>query len=571
VTFRGALLVMLAGAGLSACATAPHSLAGGGLIGGGQTSDSATASSYSNYLVGRVANLQSDHQAASDRLYRALLASPGDAELMDGVIAASLATGDVERVQAVARMHVSGARQNAYVNIVRGVNAMNAGHFAQARVAFEAAHGEPGANLMARLLQVWARTGEGRVDDVAPELNRLSNMRPYGGLFSFQAAMAFDVSARNGEALAAYQTAEQGGLVLPPGTERHADLLARTGAHGEAQSLLRSALARLANPELEAASARLNAGQPVALKPLTAPRGAAVGLYGLAAIFQQEADTSDALAALTLATMLDPDLDAARLAFAENQSELHHPDAMRQALAHIPETSPYAESGKVMQAWALVDEGRGDDAVALARQTAAAGGVRAKRALADIYRSLMRYSDAEPIYTALIDAEPGDQPQDWRLYFARGAARSQLNRWADAEADLRHALELSPEQPEVLNYLGYSWVDRGEHLQEGLQMIQRAAELRPASGAIIDSLGWAYFKTGRYDLAVDNLEHAVELMPADPLLNDHLGDAYWRSERHIEARFQWQRALALYPMDADRSRIEAKLAHGLPASQTAAR
>ena len=481
------------------------------------------------------------------------------------MLEASLATGDVERVQTVARMHVTGSRQPAYASIIRGVNAMNAGRWSLARTSFEAVHGDPGANLMARLLLVWARTGEGHVDDVAPELARLSNMRPYGGLFSFQQAMALDVSGRNAAALTAYQTAEGGGLFLPPGTERHADLMARNGAREPSATLLQNAIGRVANPELEAAAARLHAGQPVALKPLTPARGGAVGLYGLAAIFQQEADTSDALAALTLATMLDPDLDAARLAFAENQSELHHPDAVNAALARIPDASPYSESAKVMQAWALADAGRGDDAVMLARATAATGGARSKRALADIYRTLMRYGDAEPIYTQLIDATPGDQPQDWRLYFARGAARGELNRWPEAEADMRHALQLSPDQPEVLNYLGYSWVDRGEHLQEGLAMIQHAAELRPMSGAIVDSLGWAYFKLGRYDLAVDNLEHAVELMPADPLLNDHLGDAYWRTGRLAEARFQWSRALQFQPEAEDVKGIQAKLDHGLAA------
>ena len=145
---------------------------------------------------------------------------------------------------------------------------------------------------------------------------------------------------------------------------------------------------------------------------------------------------------------------------------------------------------------------------------------------------------------------------------ARAAARERLGRWPEAEADLQRALVLSPEQPDILNYLGYSWIDRGVRLQEGLAMIQRAVALRPASGAVIDSLGWAYFRLGDYAQALEHIERAVELQPADATLNDHLGDVYWRLGRRIEARFQWRRALSLAP-DAPAS-IEAKMAAGLP-------
>jgi Flp pilus assembly protein TadD len=185
-----------------------------------------------------------------------------------------------------------------------------------------------------------------------------------------------------------------------------------------------------------------------------------------------------------------------------------------------------------------------------------------------MYRGADRFAEAEPIYSELI----AERPNEWRSYFSRGAARERLGRWPEAEADFQRALELSPDQPDVLNYLGYSWVDRGEHLQEGLAMIRRAAELRPMSGAIIDSLGWAYYRLGDYPQAVDWLEAAVRLEPADPTLNDHLGDVYWRLDRRIEARFQWQRALTLDPDNADalRTKIENGLA-AAPPPQSATR
>lgn len=556
--FAQLALTAAAGALAAACATAP-------------ASNNAQAGAYANYLVGRVANMREDHQAASDRLYRALLAAPNDATLMDGALTAALATGDVERARSIARMNVArGDEPPAYQNIVRGIEALNAGRFRQAREQLTAARGDAASELTARMLLTWARTGEGQVDQVTLELSRLSSMRPYGGLFAYQQAMALDLAGRTAEAKTAYGAAERGGLFLPPGAERHADLLVRLGDRDGALAILRAADGRATNPALAAAAARVDAGQAAAAQPLTASRGGAVGLYGLAAIFAQETDSTHALATLTLAIMLDPNLDAARLSFAEQQADLRHPDQARAALDRIPATSPYAESAKVMQAWVLMQEGRRDEALALAQATARNGTPRAKRALADMYRNLDRDADAEPIYTALIDAQPAGQ-QDWRLYFSRGVARQELNRWPEAEADMRRALELSPDQPEVLNYLGYTWVDRGEHLQEGLAMIQRAAAIRPMSGAIIDSLGWAYYRLGRYDQALENLERAVELSPADPVLNDHLGDVYWRLNRRTEARFQWRRALTLEPTAEDRTAIEQKIERGLPPPQTARR
>jgi tetratricopeptide (TPR) repeat protein len=311
------------------------------------------------------------------------------------------------------------------------------------------------------------------------------------------------------------------------------------------------------DPALAAAAARARQGATLTTTPLTPARGAAVGLYGLAALFAEENDTNTALEALTLALMLDAQLDAARLLFAQTQAEEGHPEIAGRALARVPASSPYTSSARVQQAWLLYDAGAHEEAVALMQRAVASGDARARRTLADLYRNTRRYSEAEALYAQMI----GEQPDEWRLYFARGAARERLNRWADAEADFRRALQLSPEQPDVMNYLAYVWVDRGENLDEAMPMLRRAVELRPSSGAIVDSLGWAYYRLGDYDQALLYLERAVELLPADAILNDHLGDVYWSLGRRIEARYQWQRALALEPENPDA--IQAKIDAGL--------
>src|SRR5438477_12673099 len=159
--------------------------------------------------------------------------------------------------------------------------------------------------------------------------------------------------------------------------------------------------------------------------------------------------------------------------------------------------------------------------------------------------------------------EAAGMPERWSLYYSRGIALERSGQWPRAEADLLHALELKADQPLVLNYLGYSWIDRGENLERGLKMIEKAVELRPEDGYIIDSLGWAHYRMGDYEGAVQYLEKAIELVPEDPTINDHLGDAYWRTERLIEARFQGRRALQLGPQESDVKPIEAKLEHGL--------
>ena len=539
------LAALAAGLSLAACATAPASPA-------------QESRAYADFLIGRVANARADHAAAADRYFAALARNPGDQTLVEGALVASLASGDVERARRAARM-ANRDDAPAYAHMVRAADALVAQHHAQANAELERAQGTASEELLARMVANWARAGQGRSDDIAADLAPLASIRPYGGLFAYQQAMVLDYSGRQTEALTAYEAASRGGLWLPGGVARHADLLMRTGARDEALALL-GAETNVGNPALAAMRAQIAAGQPAAIERLTPARGAAAAVYGMSAIFRQEHDNANSLAALTLALMLDPAFDGARLALAQQQAELGHIAVARRMLGEVDPASPYAASARTLEAWMVYDSGDEDGGIALARAVAEqSGDARARRTLADMYRNASRFAEAEPIYSEMIAA----QPNDWRSYFSRGAARERLGRWPEAEADFQHALQLSPEQPDVLNYLGYSWVDRGEHLQEGLAMIRRAAELRPMSGAIIDSLGWAYFRLGDYPQAVDWLEAAVRLEPADATLNDHLGDVYWRLDRRIEARFQWQRALTLNPDDP--APIRAKLESGLPA------
>ncbi len=185
-------------------------------------------------------------------------------------------------------------------------------------------------------------------------------------------------------------------------------------------------------------------------------------------------------------------------------------------------------------------------------------------ALGNIQRGRKEFADCADTYSKAIDTVPTPEKSNWVMFYFRGICYERSHQWPAAEADMKKALELFPDQPLVLNYLGYSWVDQGVHLDEGMDMIRRAVEQRPDDGYIVDSLGWAYFRTGNYDEAVKNLERAVELKPDDPTINDHLGDAYWRVGRTLEAHFQWSHAKDLKPEPEDLPKIEAKLKDGLP-------
>jgi Flp pilus assembly protein TadD len=184
--------------------------------------------------------------------------------------------------------------------------------------------------------------------------------------------------------------------------------------------------------------------------------------------------------------------------------------------------------------------------------------------IGDVLRGDERYAEAVDAYTKAIALVGAPQERNWTLYYTRGIAYERSKRWGEAERDLKLALKLKPEQPLVMNYLAYTWVEQGVNMTEALQMLRRAVELRPEDGFIIDSLGWAYFKVGDYKTAIQYLEQAIQLEPSEATINDHLGDAYWRVGRKLEARYQWQHALTLKPEQGEEPKIRKKIEAGLP-------
>ena len=231
----------------------------------------------------------------------------------------------------------------------------------------------------------------------------------------------------------------------------------------------------------------------------------------------------------------------------------------------MPANSPLKRNAQIQMATDLDSVDRTDEALAILKKVTAEDpkDTEALMALGNIERSRKKFADCGGTYTKAIDSSDAAKP-NWVLYYFRGICEERSKDWPKAEADLKKALELQPEQAHVLNYLGYSWVDKGLNLPEGMAMIRRAVDQRPDDGYIVDSLGWAYFRIGDYANAVKTLERAIDLKPEDPTVNDHLGDAYWRVGRTLEAKYQWAHARDLKPEAEELPKIEEKIANGLP-------
>jgi len=232
--------------------------------------------------------------------------------------------------------------------------------------------------------------------------------------------------------------------------------------------------------------------------------------------------------------------------------------------SEIDDSSPLWRSAQIEIAnnWRLLEDNKNAEAALQKLLDIDNKDRDALMAMGNLMRSSEAYERGSTYFTQIIDQIEKAEPQDWRVYYYRGITYERIKQWPKAEADFKQSLKLNPDEPDVLNYLGYSWIDLDMNFEEALDMIRRAVELNPQNGYIIDSLGWAYFKLGRYEEAVEELEKAVTLMPADPILNDHLGDAYWHVGRKREARFQWSHALTMNPEEKDRLIIEEKIETG---------
>jgi tetratricopeptide (TPR) repeat protein len=513
-----------------------------------------------HYLTGRFAMSEGDTKTAANDLLKAFAELPPAPELTLEAFLASVNANRPEAVTLARRLP-----DNQIAQLVLADTDIEAGRWQDAEARFRAMPRQGMSQLLQPLLVAWVQQGDGRTDTA------LSTLRPYvenprfKALFALEAAMIADLGNRPEAAAALYRGVEAD-MANP--SLRVAQILAswqaRTHQAAEAEHTL--VTLESAAPELGIAMPALLAN--VTKKPVpTAADGIAEAYFTFAALLRSQDANDFSLIMLRLALDLRPNFAAARLLATDILSNEHHLQAAYQILAEVPATDPIASVVQLRRA-ALIDQmGHPDEAMRDLERMARdyPDSPLPDETRGDILRATRRFTDAVAAYDKGIAriSNPADSA-NWVLYYDRGVAEEQSHQWPLAKADFQHALQLSPDQPFVLNYLGYSLADMGTDLDQARQMVQLAAARRPNDGAITDSLGWVLFRQGHIKEAVNNLERAVELEPEDSTINAHLGDAYFAAGRKIEAQYQWRRALTLNPTPEDATNLEAKLNTGHP-------
>jgi len=525
----------------------------------------ADAAALGDFLVARYAAMTNDPREAASRYAASIDTAPESTGIAERAVFSALLSGDYQQAVRLAEKAHGAGNFGTLVRLTLGIEAFSEGKDSIS-AAYLAEDGfGPFNRTVARGISAWRILGTDGADAAEAYLQETLTGDPRLDSATLYMMGLIQLSAHSdADALATFETLWESGARLAIGLDAHARLLAAKGDRARALSLLNTFHDEIGeNSALESLRKDIQAGRDIHVTRLTPRQGAALAVYVPAAALITRTDDDVASVYFVLALALDPDLHEARTLWAQSLEKAgREPEAIG-VLADIPETSPYYSPARGQIAWALLRLGREDEAVQVARQALAQAPDRGLQVqLAEIYRAQTRYREADRLLTQIIEDDALNGREDWRLLFSRGATRHALDDWEGAEADLKQALQIQPHSPLVLNYLGYAYVDQGIHLEEGLSLIRTALTYDPDSGFITDSLGWAYYRLGRYELAVYFLEKAVELEPGDPTLNDHLGDAYWRSDRKLEAKYQWERSLKLEPAEQVRARIEVKLLKG---------
>ncbi|HET7717240.1 MAG TPA: tetratricopeptide repeat protein [Bauldia sp.] len=524
-----------------------------------------------SYLAGRSADVARDLKAAATYFSAALARDPDNPILLERVLVLRIANGEIEAARELADRLVTIDRLNPLARLLRSVQAFKNGEYELAREEIEETAPAPLAILTSGLMSAWSEQATGKVDEALKTIRELSGPSWYGIFQDYHQALIADLAGRKDEAeerITAAFDADGSALRV---VEAYGVILARVGKREEAIVGLRAFVAEQPNhPVIGSLLSALEAGVtpgPIASTPV---EGAAEVLYGLGAAIGADQGTELPAAYLHLSHYLKPDSDLTLMALGDLLFGADRCEDALEIYDLVPVGSSLRRNAEIQSGLCLDVLERTDEAAKRLEALIAANpeDLDAIAALGNIYRGRERFAEAAEVYTKGIDTIDQPNATHWRLFYFRGVANERSKNWEQAEADLKKALELSPDQPQVLNYLGYSWVDMGINLEEGLDMIRKAVEQRPNDGYIVDSLGWAYYRLGRYDEAVEQLERAAELRPEDPVINDHLGDAYWQVGRKLEATFQWSHARDLDPEPADLEKIVKKLESGLAANDS---
>ena len=519
-----------------------------------------------NFLSAIVANEERDTFAASTFFREALRADPRNRDLAERALVAALANGNMQDAFGLAEKVLAQERKNPVANLTSAVEAMLAHKYAKAREGIAKDGGERPTDIKNVLLTAWTYAGEKQTKRALQTVDKIHG-EGVATLRDYHAALIADLAGDKDEADRRFKAVMSADRTVLRLIDAYARFLSNHGDNEGARRLYKAFDEAVpAHPLVIAALGELDAGKT--LEPLVRnpQEGAGEVLYGLVSLGGgRQGEELPSLIYLRLSQALAPDNVLTTFTLADIYERLKQEESAIALYDTVPDSSPLRVNADVQAGLLLETIGKNKEADQHLQAVVDAHprNADALTALANLQRSRKLYDAAAATYTRALEIPGTPEKSKWLLYYYRGISNERRKNWPSAEADLKKALELFPDQPSVLNYLGYSWVDQGINLDEAFRMLRRAVDLKPRDGYIVDSLGWAYYRLGRWDDAVRELEKAIDLKPSDPVINDHLGDAYWRIGRKLEAQFQWNHARDLNPEPEDLPRILDKIKNGM--------
>lgn len=522
--------------------------------------------SFGGYLAGRHALSTKDFDAASTYLSRAIEDDIENPELLNGLISVQVSLGDIGAAKISSdNLDLLGV-QTQLSNMVKIAIQLRNRDFDNAKQQIE---NEQGINpLLDKIVTGWAFADQGNFEDAETIFDEIGKGSSLAQFSQMQKASMLAAYGRYESALNTIGDLEKNSnRISIDARALKVQLLLKLDNKEEATEYFSKIFGDGVNSD--AANLRMQVeDHPNAYsieESLSLEAGIAYAFYAIADILKDDADPNTALLYVRLAQYLNENSQKAILLAADLLEQMGQYDLAVAEYAKISPSSSYFLSSELGRVGALRDGGKTEAALEvlyyLSREFSDIGIVH--NSLGDFLRREERYSEAKIAYDRAVDIYRENNNVSWVVLYARGITHERLQEWDKAESDFRNALTINPDQANVLNYLGYSLIDRGEKLDEAMTMIEKAVSLQPESGYIVDSLAWGLFKLGKYETAIPHMEKAAELMPVDPIVTDHLGDLYWAVGRQLEAKFQWRRALSFDPELKDATRIREKLRIGL--------
>ncbi len=526
------------------------------------------------YLAARIAESDNDREGAAAYYARALEFDPANTQLQQSLMLSLIAQGRFDEALPLAEKLKTEPEVERFSRLALAVDSIRRKDYAGAETWLKLALESDLDRLITGLMTAWAKLGSGDADGALSFLEKLDGPEWYKLFTGYHRALVADAAGLKAEADAAYTATidnmAAGGAA--PDTwlraaEAFAGFLARSGEKQRALGVLDRA-EEFASGRLPIAALRRQIESGAAIRPLAdGPlAGATEVLLNLGTALNRGGGEAYVRLYLEYARALQPDNDQVLVQLAAVSEQQQNAEEAITFYSRVPDGSPMKRVSELQLGLNLADLDRHEEAITHLKALLEGDpdDMRAYLALGGVYASKEDYRSAADLYEKAVSHIDKPTREHWNIFYQRGIAYERLKEWPKAEPNFRKALELFPDQPQVLNYLGYSWVDMSMNLEEGLEMIRRAVELRPSDGYIVDSLGWAYFRLNRFEEAVTELERAVSLKPDDPILNDHLGDAYWRAGRRLEATFQWSHARDMKPEPDVLAKVIEKLSKGLP-------